>query len=126
MTTIEKMRTFTSIDLQVLWAALPTYKKNLETAKKGFEAAKAEGVFLPDVEKDLTEFIGHTEKIMENMEKCIALIQTSKFPIENGDSTEAAVQRMAEELNGYHEYILDADIYLLVFIKEELDDRHLE
>lgn len=102
-------------DISAILDSLPRYRKHLSTAKKGFEEALKEGVFSVKTEKDLKEFISYTELILEKLGKATALVLEGDYPEENLD-------KIVEELNGYHEYILDADIYLLVFIRDEIAD----
>lgn len=102
-------------EISAIFDSLPTYRKHLDTAKKGFEEAQKEGVFSVKTEADLKEFISYTELILEKLGKATSLVLEGDYPKENLD-------KIAEELNGYHEYILDADIYLLIFIRDEIAD----
>ena len=94
--------------------AIPRYRKNFDKAVIGYDEAKEDKIFSPSVEEDLDKLIKHTRSILNNIDRSIALAGSA-------DTDKLSLDKIVEDLVGYHEYILDADVYLLVLIKEEYE-----
>jgi len=102
--------------LQELQDSLPRYRANFEKAILGFEDAKEEAIFSPTTEEELEKFIDHTKAIYAGIDKSIVLAK---------EATGESLDNIAREILAFHEHVLHADIYLLVFIKKEYESAML-
>jgi len=107
------MRELTSREiLQELQNSLPRYRANFEKVILGFEEAKEEAIFSPTTEGELQKFIDHTKITYAGIEKSIILAK---------EATGESLDSIVKEILAFHEHVLHADFYLLVFIKKEYE-----
>jgi len=97
-----------------LSSLMPEYKNRLSEATSEYKEAKKDGVFTEDTITALDEFIDISKETLTKMDRCIELAK-------NIPENDPILEDTVKELNGYHQYILDADMYILVFIKSQYE-----
>jgi len=84
-------------------------RDDFKNATKSYVAAKEQGIFPVDVAADLQKFIDHTNSVFANIAKMLVLTAGTKK------------SEITAEIKSYVDYVKNAEIYLLDFIKEEYD-----
>ena len=107
-----KMQELTNREtLSELSSLLPKYKDRLKEAEKEYDRAKKDSVLTDTSIEHLDNFIVATKETLKKMDRCVTLAQ-------NIPEKDPLLKETTDELKGYHKYILDADIFILKFLKE--------
>jgi len=97
--------------LSELSSLLPEYKDRLKDAEKEYDRAKRDSILTDTSIGHLDNFIVATKETLKKLDRCVTLAL-------NIPKEDPILKEITDELTGYHKYILDADIFILKFLKE--------